>query len=76
VNFALAELVTFATGFVTAGLHKLGLGLLGALAFGCVSIAGLALAFHYGVLPHLIAPLIVFAMGTIGFGAARGAAFA
>jgi branched-chain amino acid transport system permease protein len=54
VNFALGELVVFAIGFVTVGLHKLGLGLLDALGFVRVSMTGLALAFKDGVRRQLI----------------------
>lgn len=70
VNFALGELVMFATGFVAIGLHKLGAGLLGSLGVGLVGMTGLALAFNYGVLRFLIGrPLIAFIMVTIAFGA-------
>ena len=46
VNFALGELVMFATGFVALGLHKLGLGLLAALGVGVGGMTGLAIAFN------------------------------
>jgi len=70
VNFALGELVMFATGFVALGLHKLGLGLLAALGVGVGGMTGLAIAFNYGILRFLIGrPLIAFIMVTIGFGA-------
>lgn len=70
VNFALGEMVMFATGFTAFGLHKLGVGLLGALGVGVAGMTVLAVAFNFVVLRHLIGrPLLTYIMVTIGFGA-------
>ena len=70
VNFARGELVMFATGFAALGLHRLGLGVVGAIGVGVVGITGLAIAFNHAVLRHLVGrPPLAFIMVTIGFGA-------
>jgi branched-chain amino acid transport system permease protein len=69
INFALGECVMFASRLVACGLHMLGLGLVGAVGFGCVGMLALALGFNWLVLRHLIGHrVIVFIMVTIGLG--------
>ena len=75
INFALGELVMFASRLVAAGLHGLGLGLVGAIGFGCVSMVALAVGFNRLVLRHLVgSPLIALIMVTIGLGTFLSAA--
>jgi branched-chain amino acid transport system permease protein len=77
INFALGELVMFASRLAAAGLHGLGLGLVGALGFGCASMVVLAMGFNRLVLRQLVGhPLIALIMVTIGLGTLlRAAAF-
>src|SRR5688572_27468181 len=70
INFALGEWVMLASRLVATGLHTLGLGLGGALGFGCAVMVTLALTFNRVVLQRLVGqPLIAFIMVTIGLGA-------
>ena len=77
INFALGELVMFASRLAAAGLYGLGLGLVGAIGFGCAGMVVLAMGFNRLVLRHLVgSPLIALIMVTIGLGAVlRAAAF-
>jgi branched-chain amino acid transport system permease protein len=75
INFALGELVMFASRLVAAGLHGLGLGLVGAIGFGCVGMVALAMGFNRLVLRQLVGyPLIALIMATIGLGTFLSAA--
>ena len=70
MNFALGELVMFAIGFVAAGLHVLGLGIVPAIAFGAAGMFALAAGFNRLVLHHLVGQSAIgMIMVTIGFGA-------
>ena len=76
INFALGELVMFASKLVALGLHAIGLGLAGAIGFGCAGMVALAVGFNQLILRRLIGhPLISLIMITIGLGAfLRGSA--
>lgn len=76
VNFALGDWVMLASRLVACGLHGLGLGLAGAIAFGCAGIVAVAVAFNGLVVRRLVGqPLISLIMVTIGLGTLmRGAA--
>ena len=60
---------------VATGVQTIGLGLVGAIAFGCCGMVGLAFAFSGLVLRHLMAPpalasiMITLALGAIMRGA-------
>ena len=70
VNFALGELVAFASGFVALGLHWLGAGLAVAIVFGCLCMAVCLAAFSRVVLRRLAGrPVVALLMVTIGLGA-------
>ena len=77
INFALGDFVMFASRLAAAGLHGLGLGLAGALGFGCAGMVALAMGFNRLVLRPLVgSPLIALIMVTIGLGTVlRAAAF-
>src|SRR4029453_4901786 len=77
INFALGDFVMFASRLAAAGLHGLGLGLVGAIGFGCAGMVALAMGFNRLVLRHLVgAPVIALIMVTIGLGTMlRAAAF-
>ena len=69
INFALGDFVMFAARLSAAGLHGLGLGLVGALGFGCAGMVALALGFNRLVLRPLVgSPVIALIMVTIGLG--------
>ena len=69
INFALGECVMFASRLAAAGLHGLGLGLVGAISFGCAGMVALAMGFNRLVLRQLVgSPLIALIMVTIGLG--------
>lgn len=69
INFALGEFLMIATRLVAAGLHVLGLGLAGAIAFGCAGMALLAVGFNRLILRNLVGhQLIALIMVTIGLG--------
>ena len=69
INFALGELVMFASRLAAAGLHGLGLGLVGAIGFGCAGMVVLAMGFNRLVLRPLVgSPVITLIMVTIGLG--------
>ncbi len=69
INFALGELVMFASRLAAAGLHGLGLGLVGAIGFGCAGMVVLAMGFNRLVLRPLVgSPVIALIMVTIGLG--------
>jgi len=76
VNFALGDWVMLASRLVACGLHGLGLGLAGAVAFGCAGIVAVAVVFNRLVLRRLVGqPLISLIMVTIGLGTVmRGSA--
>ncbi len=76
INFALGELVMFASKLVALGLHAMGLGLVGAIGFGCAGMVALAVGFNRLILRRLIGhPLISLIMITIGLAAfLRGSA--
>src|SRR2546428_545485 len=46
INFALGDCAMFAARLTAAGWHGLGLGLVGALGFGCASMVALALGVN------------------------------
>ncbi len=69
VNFALGDWVMLASRLVALGLHGLGLGLAGAVAFGCASTVAVAMAFNRVVLERMVSPpAISLIMVTIGLG--------
>jgi branched-chain amino acid transport system permease protein len=69
VNFALGEWVMLASRLVATGFHALGLGLLGAIAFGCTGMVALAVVFSRLILNRLVGhPLISLIMVSIGLG--------
>lgn len=69
INFALGEFVVVASRLVASGLHGLGLGLVGAIGFGCAGMIVLAMGFNRLILRHLIGrPLIALIMVTLGLG--------
>jgi branched-chain amino acid transport system permease protein len=75
INFALGEFVMFASRLVASGVHGLGLGLVGALGFGCAGMIALAMGFNRLVLRQLVGhSLIVLIMVTIGLGTFLSAA--
>jgi len=76
INFALGEWVMFGALLVSTGLHALGLGLAGAVLFGCAGMATLGVCFNEVVLRRLVArPVISLIMVTLGLGAVmRGVA--
>ena len=70
INFALGEWLMLGALLVAMGVHVLGAGLLGALAFACAGMFAVALIFNRLVLQHLIGqPLISILMVTLGVGA-------
>jgi branched-chain amino acid transport system permease protein len=77
INFALGDFAMFAARLAAAGLHGLGLGLVGALGLGCAGMVALALGVNRLVLRPLVgAPVIALLMVTIGLGTVvRAAAF-
>jgi branched-chain amino acid transport system permease protein len=77
INFALGDCAMFAARLAAAGWHGLGLGLVGALGFGCASMVALALGVNRLVLRPLVgSPVIALLMVTIGLGTVvRAAAF-
>jgi branched-chain amino acid transport system permease protein len=69
INFAVGDWMTLASRMVASGIHGLGLGLGGALAFGCVGMVAVAMAFDRVVLRRLFSrPLLTLIMVTIGLG--------
>jgi branched-chain amino acid transport system permease protein len=76
INFSLGEWLTLGSRLVATGVHLSGLGLLGALGFGCAGMVLLAWTFNAIVLRRLLGqPVIALIMVTIGLGALmRGSA--
>src|SRR5919201_4273647 len=75
LNFALGDCAMFAARLAAAGWHGLGLGLVGALGFGCASMVALALGVNRLVLRPLVgSPVIALLMVTIGLGTVLRAA--
>jgi branched-chain amino acid transport system permease protein len=69
INFALGEFLMIAVRLVATGLYVLGLGLTGALAFGCAGMVLLAVGFNWLILRNLVGSRVVtLIMVTIGFG--------
>lgn len=69
INFALGEFLMIAARLVATGLYVFGLGLTGAIAFGCAGMVLLAVGFNWLVLRHLVSSQVVtLIMVTIGFG--------
>ena len=69
MNFALGEWAMLASWLVASGLHALGLGLVGALGFGCAGMVAVAVGFNRVILRRLVGqPLISLIMVTIGLG--------
>ncbi len=69
MNFALGEWAMLASWLVASGLHALGLGLVGALGFGCAAMVAVAVGFNRVILRRLVGqPLISLIMVTIGLG--------
>src|SRR5512146_2080157 len=75
MNFAVGDWVMLAARLVGAGFHGLGLGVGGALGFGCAGMIALAVGVNRVVFRRLVdQPLISLLMVTIGLGAfMRGA---
>jgi len=70
INFALGEWMMFGALLTSTGTHTIGLGLVGAVLFGCAGMALLGLAFNTIVLDRLtMRPVISFIMVTLGLGA-------
>jgi branched-chain amino acid transport system permease protein len=76
INFAMGEWIMLGSRMAATGAHAFGLGLAGALGFGCVGMVAAALAFNRIVLHRLFSPsLLSLIMVTIGLGIfMRGAA--
>jgi len=75
MNFALGDCAMFAARLAAAGLHGLGLGLVGALGFGGAGMVALALGVNRLVLRPLVgSPVIALLMVTIGLGTVLRAA--
>jgi branched-chain amino acid transport system permease protein len=69
INFAMGEWIMVGSRMVATGSHTLGLGLAGALAFGCLGMVAVALAFNQIVLRRLFTrSLLSLIMVTIGLG--------
>lgn len=70
INFALGEWLMIGSLLVAAGIHWLGVGLLGAMAAACAGMIALGLAFNRLVLKRLVGQrLISMLMVTLGLGA-------
>ncbi|HKM69221.1 MAG TPA: branched-chain amino acid ABC transporter permease [Stellaceae bacterium] len=70
INFAIGEWVMWGALLVAIGVHALGLGLVGAVIFGCAGMIALAVAFSRLVLRRMTAPpAITLIMITLGLGA-------
>src|SRR4030095_8230448 len=70
INFAMGEWIMVGSRMVATRRHTLGLGLAGALAFGCVGMVAVALAFNQIVLRRLFGPsLLSLILVEILFGA-------
>jgi branched-chain amino acid transport system permease protein len=70
INFAIGEWVMWGALLVATGVHVLGLGLVGAVAFACAGMMAVALAFSRLVLRRMTAPpVITLIMITLGLGA-------
>jgi branched-chain amino acid transport system permease protein len=76
MNFAVGECVMLGSRLVAFGVHGLGLGLGGGLAFGCAGMVALLVSFNETVLRRLAGrPVISLIMITIGLATlVRGAA--
>ncbi len=69
INFAMGEWIMLGSRMVAAGMHAFGLGLGGALGFGCVGMVAVAMAFNRVVLRRLFSrSLLSLIMVTIGLG--------
>jgi branched-chain amino acid transport system permease protein len=69
INFALGEFLMIAVRLVATGLYVFGLGLTGAIAFGCAGMVLLAVGFNRFVLRNLAGyRVITLIMVTIGLG--------
>src|SRR2546427_5329573 len=69
INFALGERIMLGRRMVAAGMHAFGLGLGGALGFGCIGMVAVAMAFNRVVLRRLFSrSLLSLIMVTIGLG--------
>jgi len=70
INFAIGEWIMWGALLVATGVQTIGLGLVGAIAFGCCSMVGLAFAFSGLVLRQMTAPpAIASIMITLALGA-------
>jgi branched-chain amino acid transport system permease protein len=70
INFAIGEWIMWGALLVATGVHTIGLGLVGAVAFACAGMTGLAFAFSRLVLHRMTAPpVITLIMLTLGLGA-------
>lgn len=70
INFAIGEWVMWGALLVATGVHALGLGLIGAVTFGCAGMISLAFAFSRLVLRRMTTPpVITLVMITLGLGA-------
>src|ERR671936_809760 len=75
IDFALGDFAMFAARLAAAGWHGLGLGLVGALGFGCAGMVALALGINRLVWRPLVgSPVIALLMVTIGLGSVLRAA--
>src|SRR5436309_9699860 len=69
INFAVGDWMMLGSRMVASGIHGVGLGLGGALAFGCVGMVAVAMAFDRVVLRRLFSrSLLTLIMVTIGLG--------
>jgi len=70
INFALGEWVMWGALLVTTGVHRIGLGLIEAVVFGCAGMIALAFALSRLVLRRMAAPpVICMIMITLGLAA-------
>jgi branched-chain amino acid transport system permease protein len=70
INFAIGEWIMWGALLVATGVQTIGLGLVGAIVFGCCSMVGLAFAFSGLVLRQMTAPpAIASIMITLALGA-------
>ena len=69
INFAMGEWILLGSRMVASRMHAFGLGLGGALGFGCVGMVAVAMAFTRVVLRRLFSrSLLSLIMVTIGLG--------
>jgi branched-chain amino acid transport system permease protein len=70
INFAIGEWVMWGALSVAVGVHTIGLGLVGAVVFGCAGMFALAFALSRLVLRRITSPPVIASiMITLGLGA-------